>query len=126
MHPVALPESESPYFVYVAAFIAAIGAFLFGWSLGFTGPSLTAMEVLKDKNDAPLGFDSIQYDKGTVTIVSTNADLFSSMVNIGAMVGSLLAGCVAVALALLAAPSHPIPRRDDLEPLLTRATRTMQ
>ena len=43
------PRSPPPSFNAVfAACVAGIGAFVFGYSLGFTSPVLTAMMTLKD------------------------------------------------------------------------------
>ena len=60
--------------------------------MGFTSPVLTAMMVLDD--DAVFTDSHINKLSGgdTFTIASTDAALFSSIVNIGAMLGSILAG----------------------------------
>ena len=46
-----LQEPVSSLTVVIAASVACIGPFIFGYSLGFTSPVLTAMRLLKD--DAP-------------------------------------------------------------------------
>jgi len=70
---------------------AGLGALIFGFSLGFTGPTLTAMEVI--------GEDTMFHDAkvdmladGTVLIDSRQASTFSSILTIGAMLGSLSGG----------------------------------
>ena len=71
--------------------IAGLGPLLFGTSLGFTGPTLTALETLKfDSLFEDARFRAI--DDGTVIIVSDQASLYSSIVGIGAMLGSLGGG----------------------------------
>ena len=76
----------------LAASVSGLGAFVFGYSLGFTSPVLTAMEVLKDG----AVFDDVEIDKlnsgDTVTLDSADASLFSSVINIGAMLGAILGG----------------------------------
>jgi len=86
-----LAEPSSSFNVVIAASVACIGPFIFGYSLGFTSPVLTAMRVLKD--DAPFGDTSLtELSHGEVSIDSDEASLFSSIVNIGAMIGSILGG----------------------------------
>ena len=75
----------------MAAAIAAIGAFLFGYSLGFTSPTLTAMEVLKHGGAFTDG-DLKDLGDDTIVVVSDQAAQFSSIVNVGAMIGALLGG----------------------------------
>jgi hypothetical protein len=76
----------------LAASVAGIGAFVFGYSMGFTSPVLTAMTLLKDDavfTDATL---NVQDGGDTVVIQSSNSALFSSIVNVGAMCGAILGG----------------------------------
>ncbi|GAB5371666.1 hypothetical protein AAMO2058_001599500 [Amorphochlora amoebiformis] len=62
---------------------ACLGAFMFGYSLGFTSPALSAMQG-EVKNQV---FTDIDCNGDTVS--SGNASLFSSIVSIGAMIGAL-------------------------------------
>ena len=91
-----------------AAGAAAVGAFLFGYSLGFTSPTLTALEVLK--NDAAFTDGDLK-DLGdnTIIVTSSEAAQFSSIVNVGAIIGSVIGGLLCDAIGrrttiLLAAP----------------------
>jgi SP family facilitated glucose transporter-like MFS transporter 8 len=86
-----LAEPAPTLNVTVAVFVACIGPFVFGYSLGFTSPVLTAMRVLK--SDAPFGdttLNELSHDE--VSIDSDEASLFSSILTIGAMIGSIMGG----------------------------------
>lgn len=108
------PESATNAIVASAA--AAIGAFIFGYCIGFTSPALTPMIMLRDggafNEDASLQvvslvrvfllltlncrcFYSKKLDNGdTIAISSGYASLFGSILNIGAIFGSILGGVI--------------------------------
>jgi SP family facilitated glucose transporter-like MFS transporter 8 len=70
---------------------AGLGALIFGFSLGFTGPSLTAMEVVRQDTM----FQDARIETladGTIFVDSRQASTFSSILTIGAMVGSMSGG----------------------------------
>lgn len=71
--------------------IAAIGPLTFGYTLGFTSPTTLPMEAGKGAwlYDSIFGTPELASDG---TISSADASLFGSLVNVGCMIGALLAG----------------------------------
>ena len=88
---VRISEAGASHGSILAAGVAAIGAFLFGYSMGFTSPTLTAMELLR-KDSAFSDADLEDLGDDTVVVTSSEAAQFSSIINIGAMFGSVLGG----------------------------------
>lgn len=84
------PRPGLRVFVIVAAFVAALGSFSFGYAMSFTSPALLPMQV--QKSDSVLGDYHVKDEDGTVAIVDDSAAWFSSLVNIGGLLGSLMAG----------------------------------
>eukprot|EP00471_Norrisiella_sphaerica_P009121 CAMPEP_0184492998 /NCGR_PEP_ID=MMETSP0113_2-20130426/24812_1 /TAXON_ID=91329 /ORGANISM="Norrisiella sphaerica, Strain BC52" /LENGTH=534 /DNA_ID=CAMNT_0026878087 /DNA_START=71 /DNA_END=1675 /DNA_ORIENTATION=+ len=72
------------------ALMAGLGAFMFGYTLGFTSPALPAMYGTNNSQNV---FTPKECVDGTVS--SDKGSLFSSIVNIGAVVGALMAGNIA-------------------------------
>lgn len=70
-----------------AAFVAAIGALVFGYTLGFTSPGLPPM--IHEGGPFKPSCDTSQNPH---TFKSSEGDLFGSLVNIGCMVGAILGG----------------------------------
>jgi len=76
--------------------LAAIGSFLFGWTLGFSAPSLIPMENRND-GDFPSPLECVEYNTDDKTAenyglckTSPQGDLFGSIVNIGCMGGAFV------------------------------------
>mmetsp|Transcript_51632 Transcript_51632/g.85636 ORF Transcript_51632/g.85636 Transcript_51632/m.85636 type:complete len:542 (-) Transcript_51632:592-2217(-) len=72
------------------ACVAGIGPLIFGYTLGFTSPAQLSMEVSHSGNvwkDTSLGSDG--------QIQSAQAAIFGSLVNLGAIIGAVLAGPIA-------------------------------
>ena len=67
--------------------------FNFGITLAYTSPSLLPMEV-SDESGVFTSDMSAEESDGTVTISTENGALFSSILNIGAMLGSVLGGII--------------------------------
>ena len=73
---------EKPAVAVVVAFGAAIGAVVFGYSLGFSSPALPGMEADVFSHDVTCGKDN--------AVDSETASLWSSIVNVGCMVGAIV------------------------------------
>eukprot|EP00618_Florenciella_parvula_P039737 CAMPEP_0119520668 /NCGR_PEP_ID=MMETSP1344-20130328/36628_1 /TAXON_ID=236787 /ORGANISM="Florenciella parvula, Strain CCMP2471" /LENGTH=124 /DNA_ID=CAMNT_0007558585 /DNA_START=213 /DNA_END=583 /DNA_ORIENTATION=+ len=93
VNDVGVSKQSSDSFAITAALIAALGAFNFGITLAYTSPSLLPMEV-SDKSGVFNSDMSAEESGGTVTISTENGALFSSILNIGAMLGSVLGGII--------------------------------
>ena len=75
-----------------AACIAGIGPFIFGYTLGFTSPAQLPMEV---GASGPFGAVLESHLDADGAVASSQAALFGSIVNVGAMLGALVAGPLA-------------------------------
>ena len=83
-----LPEPDTRLAI-ISTVIAGLGPLLFGLSLGFTGPTLTVLSV--SSHDAlfeDARFERID-DSGTVAIISQQGSMYSSIIGLGAMAGSV-------------------------------------
>ena len=69
---------------------AGLGAMIFGFALGFTGPTLTALET--DRDDYMFKDARFQLVDDTSIVMSNRAALFASVLTIGAMAGSMSGG----------------------------------
>jgi len=89
-------ESNVLYPLWVAMG-AAIGAFLFGWTLGFSGPAAQPMENSNDELTSPFvctewNTDDPDSENYALCKSSPQGDLFFSIVNLGCMIGAVLGG----------------------------------
>ena len=75
--------------------IAGLGPLLFGYSLGFTSPAQLPMEVGLGVSGSWAHEAVFRAEAEAGGVVSAQAPLFGAAVNIGAMVGALLAGPLA-------------------------------
>ena len=75
--------------------IAGLGPLLFGFSLGFTSPAQLPMEVGLGMGGSWAHEAVFRAEVEAGGVVSAQAPLFGAVVNIGAMIGALLAGPLA-------------------------------
>ena len=75
------------------ACIAGLGPLVFGYTLGMTSPANLAMESSKsDSIFSASPTDGGKCDSPPCGLTSTDASEFGSLVNVGCMIGALLAG----------------------------------
>jgi len=92
--------------------VAGLGPLTFGYTLGFTSPSTLPMEVGRGPwlYEAVFDKSSLSWKAGSSSIDSSESSLFGSLVNVGCMIGAMIAGPLAdfagrkVAIASAAVP----------------------
>lgn len=94
--PTDLPSGTLPLLFSI---LAAIGAFLFGWTLGFSGPALPPMENSNSGISSPFACtdyhdDDDEKDGENYGLCNTSpqGDLFGSIVNLGCLLGAFVGG----------------------------------
>ena len=93
-------DNSKTTYALILACVSAIGAFLFGWTLGFSAPALQPMENPNSDGSIASPFKCTAWNgpnsDGTkpsnygLCKTSDEGDLFGSLVNIGCMIGALL------------------------------------
>jgi predicted MFS family arabinose efflux permease len=77
--------------------VAGLGPLTFGYTLGFTSPSTLPMEVGRGPwlYEAVFDKSSLSWKAGSSEIDSSESSLFGSLVNVGCMIGAMIAGPLA-------------------------------